>query len=253
MQYKKYFKIIIIILLINTNIGCATGKNPIDPYESYNRKIFIFNAVVDKAVIRPTAVVYKDYTPGPLQLIINNFYNNLRDFVSLGNDVLQLKAMETMQTTMRISINTVFGIFGFIDVSSSLGLQRNLNSFGNTFKTYGWKNSNYVVIPFLGSSTVRDGIGIAPDILFNPTWYIFSDWISYTNFGISLISTRANFIGIDTQIEQMSLDPYITVRDLYLQSRGYIAESQIDNTNIDELIDTESKVIDSPKRNDLGV
>ena len=157
-----------------------------------------------------------------------------------------------MQTTMRISINTVFGIFGFIDVSSSLGLQRNLNSFGDTFKAYGWKNSSYIVIPFLGSSTVRDGIGIVPDIYFNPTWYLFSDWISYTNFGLQLINTRANFIGIDTQIEQMSLDPYITIRDLYLQSRGYVAESQIDNTNIDDLIDAESQVFDSPKRDDIG-
>ncbi len=253
MHYKKYFKNITTTILISINISCATGQDPIDPYESYNRKIFFFNAVLDKTMLRPVAVVYKDYTPDPLQLIINNFYNNLRDFVSLGNDALQLNALATMQTTMRISINTVFGVFGFIDVASSLGLQRELNSFGNTFKAYGWKNSSYIVIPLLGSSTVRDGIGLVPDVFFNPTWYLFSDWISFTNFGIGLINTRSNFIGIDTQIEQMSLDPYITIRDLYMQSRGYIAESQIDNTNIDDLINTESKTLDSPRHNDLGL
>ena len=243
MPYIKHIKKIAITLLISVNISCATGNDPIDPYESYNRKIFFFNAVVDKTMIRPVAVVYKDYTPDPVQLVINNFYNNLRDFVSLGNDILQLKGMSTMQTTMRISINTVFGIVGLIDVSSSLGLQRDLNSFGNTFKAYGWKNSSYIVIPLFGSSTIRDGIGMIPDIYFNPTWYLFSDWISYTTFALQLINTRSNFIGIDTQIEQMSLDPYVTIRGLYLQSRGYVPETPDYATSIDDLIgESESSV-----------
>ncbi len=253
MKYKKYLRSLTISLLACNMLACATGNNPIDPYESYNRKMFLINGAVDKVMIRPIALTYKNYTPDPLQNIINNFYNNMRDFVSLGNDVFQLKGMSIMQTTMRISINTVFGLFGFIDVASSLGLKRELNSFGNTFKAYGWKNSSYIVLPLLGSSTIRDGVGLIPDIYFNPTWYLFSDWISYTSFGIQLIHTRSTFIGIDTQIEQMSLDPYITIRDIYMQSRGYIAESQIQDTDIDDLIDSESPVIDSPKRDDIGI
>ncbi len=226
-------------------VGCATSHNVNDPYENYNRDVFTFNMTMDKYVLRPTTVGYT-YIPEPIRNSVTNFYINLRDFVSLGNDIFQLDGMNTMQTTMRISINTAFGILGLIDVSSELGLPEYQNTFGNTMKFWGWEDSKYFLVPFLGPGTVRDQLGIAPDIYFNPLFYIISDpVISWGILGIDQLDNRSKYLGQDELLEQ-TLDPYATVRDLYLQKNGYFkyptAESSNDSesSNIDDLIDSEN-------------
>jgi phospholipid-binding lipoprotein MlaA len=223
-------KILCSLLLCGCLISCATKAStaspsttytsPIDPYENYNRNAYRMNEKLDRWMIRPVAVWYIDYIPYPLRNTIANFYNNLRDFVTLGNDVLQLEGSSAMKNFMRISINSVFGIAGLLDISTNLGLPQTKNSFGNTFKVYGWKNSHYFVIPLLGPSTVRDAIGMVPDTAFNPTWFIpYPFYISIALFGVNGINTRTQFLSFD-QILNTSVDPYITVRDVYLANIG---------------------------------
>lgn len=227
--------------------GCATSKNPNDPYENYNRPVFAFNMTVDHYILRPVTVGYT-YIPDPIREALGNFYNNLRDIVSLANDILQLDGIDTMQTTMRIAINSTFGILGLIDVASSMGLPQYTNTFGNTLKRWGWTDSNYFLIPFMGPGTVRDQVGIAPDIYFNPLFYIINDpYVSWSIFGINLLDQRSKYLGQDELLEQ-TLDPYATIRDLYLQKNGaykYATESSDSNDsneseNIDELIDEQN-------------
>lgn len=226
--------------------GCATGKNPNDPYESYNRKVFTFNMMMDHYVLRPIAVGYVNYVPDPVRYVVTNFYNNLRDFVSLGDDILQLDGMDSMQTTMRIALNSTFGLLGMIDVASSMGLPQHKNTFGNTMKRWGWTNSSYFMIPLYGPGTVRDQLGLIPDIWFNPTWYVIDDyWISGGLFAVNLIDARSKYLGQDQLLEQ-ALDPYATIRDIYLQHNGeYIYpkasnESAADSDNVDSLIAEEN-------------
>lgn len=235
--------------------GCATTKDKantegtsknqaqsqttsIDPFEKYNRNVFRMNMALDSTIIRPTTILYITYVPDPAQSITRNFFNNLRDFVALGNDILQLNGMRSLSGLMRISINSTIGIFGLIDVSSSLGLASYKNTFGNTMKVYGWKHSSYFVIPFLGPSTVRDTLGIIPDTYFNPTWVIFNnDYISVGLFAINAIDTRSKYLDTD-KLLYTSLDPYLTMRDLYLQSINEIPETPNNNdVNIDNLLD----------------
>ncbi|MDD3267191.1 MAG: VacJ family lipoprotein [Burkholderiales bacterium] len=200
--------------------GCATSSNPNDPYENYNRKVFAINMTMDEYVLRPVTVGYTSYVPEPIQYGLGNFYGNLRDFVSLGNDVLQLDGINTMQTFMRIVINSTIGIFGLIDVSTSLGLPEYKNDFGTTLKTWGWTNSSYFLVPFLGPGTVRDQLGVIPDVYFNPVfWIIHDDLISFPIFAIGQLDNRAKYLGQDELLTQ-TLDPYATVRDLYLQNKG---------------------------------
>lgn len=200
-------------------VGCASSANPNDPYEAYNRKVFEANMQMDKYVLRPITVGYT-YVPEPIRYAVGNFYSNLRDFVSLANDALQLDGINTMQTIMRISINSTFGILGLIDISSSLGLPEYKNTFGNTFKRWGWTDSHYFMVPFLGPGTVRDQLGLIPDIYFNPLFWIINDpIISWSIFGINLLDMRSSYLSQDQLLEQ-TLDPYATIRDLYLQKNG---------------------------------
>ncbi|HCY38576.1 MAG: phospholipid-binding lipoprotein MlaA [Pseudomonadota bacterium] len=238
-------KKLLIILSSSALVGCASSKNPNDPYENYNRPVFEFNMTVDHYVLRPVTVGYT-YIPDPIREALGNFYNNLRDFVSLANDILQLDGIDTMQTTMRIALNSTFGILGLIDVSSSMGLPQYTNTFGNTLKRWGWTDSSYFLVPFLGPATVRDQLGIIPDVYFNPLFYIINDpWISWSIFGINLLDQRSKYLGQDELLEQ-TLDPYATIRDLYLQKNGaykYATESNDNNTeseNIDNLISEEN-------------
>ena len=233
------------LLIVGSSLlmSCATSQNPDDPYEHYNRDVFTFNMVLDHYVLRPVAVGYT-YIPEPIRYAVSNFYNNLRDFVSLANDILQLDGTDTMQTTMRISINSTFGLLGLIDVSSSLGLPQYTNTFGNTMKVWGWQDSSYFLVPFLGPATFRDQLGIIPDVYFNPLFWIIHDpWISYSIFAINLIDQRSQYLGQDKLLTQ-TLDPYATVRDVYLQRKGaykYPSESQgSESESLDNLIDEEN-------------
>ncbi len=189
-----------------------------DNYESYNRSMFAINMQLDCSVVRPVAVWYDNYMPNPLRYTANNFFNNLRDFVSLTDDMLQFRGLLSMQTFMRIAINSTLGIFGAIDISSSLGLTVPKNSFGNTLKFYGWTNSSYFIIPLLGPSTIRDTIGLIPDIYFNPIWHLLhNNYITVLLFAMDTVDIRASYLKTDDLLE-LSFDQYLTIKDLYTQS-----------------------------------
>ena len=228
-------------------VACASSKNPNDPYEAYNRQVFNLNMKFDTYVLRPITIGYVSFAPEPIRNVIANFYNNLRDFVTLGDDILQLEGMNSMQTTMRIGLNSTFGLLGIIDVASSMGLPQHKNTFGNTMKVWGWNNSSYFMVPLYGPGTIRDELGIGVDIFFNPMWYLINDdWISGGLFGINLINMRSKYLGQDQLLEQ-SLDPYATIRDMYLQHSGeYIyptnteSKNISDSDNIDALINDEN-------------
>ncbi len=200
--------------------------------------MFHINVQIDKYAIRPTTVWYINNMPDPVQDGTSNFFDNLQDFVTLGNDILQLRGIETMQTTMRVSINSVIGLVGLIDVAASLGLPSHKNTFGNTMRRYGWENSDYFMIPILGPSTIRDTIGLVPDIYFNPTWYVLRNnvYISIGLFVIDGIDMRAKYLDTD-KLLLTSLDQYATVRDFYLQSKNQTSAPKAPDVSIDDIID----------------
>ena len=225
----------------SSDVAPSGIANP-DRLETYNRAAFKMNETLDRNAVRPTAVAYVTYVPDPVRYVLQSFFNNLRDFVTLGNDILQLQGQDSMHNVMRISINSTIGILGMIDISSSMGLKQHTNTFGKTMQTYGWTHSSYFVVPGLGPSTVRDSIGMIPDALFNPTWWIFSDpYISIGLFAVNAIDKRSKYLDYD-QILYTSIDPYTTMRDAYLQSSGEKIPTDSTNSNldIDSIIDDDS-------------
>jgi phospholipid-binding lipoprotein MlaA len=236
-----------IVILISSCATTKTVQKPIseiitknknDPYENFNRKVFLFNSYIDGYFFRPLTISYVAIIPKPIQIVVENIFTNLRDFVSLGNLILQLRLKDSVPQFMRISLNSTIGLFGIFDVAGDMGIPSQKITFGSTLKKYGWQHSTYIVTPIFGPSTIRDFLGTSPDIIFNPTWYIFyNPNISIILFLTNSIQQRAKLLGYD-QLLATSLDPYVSVRDYYLKSINDLPNESNNNNyiSIDDLI-----------------
>jgi len=204
--------------------GCATGPNPRDPYESLNRKVYSFNEGVDKAVLKPVAKGYVAVVPRLARRGVTNFFNNLGMVVTTFNDALQAKGTKVPVDFARFTTNVVFGLGGLIDVASELRIENRNEDFGQTLGYWGLRSGPYLVLPFFGPSTVRDGSGLAVDFLVSPFVYVEQDEIalSWSLFALDVIDTRANLLGAESFLEEAALDRYSFLRDTYLQRRDYL-------------------------------
>lgn len=204
--------------------GCATGPNPRDPYESLNRKVYSFNEGVDKAVLKPVAKGYVAVVPRLARRGVTNFFNNLGMVVTTFNEALQAKGTKVPVDFARFTTNVVFGLGGLIDVASELRIENRNEDFGQTLGYWGLRSGPYLVLPFFGPSTVRDGSGLAVDFLVSPFIYVEQDEIavSWSLFALDVIDTRANLLGAESFFEEAALDRYSFLRDSYLQRRDYL-------------------------------
>jgi phospholipid-binding lipoprotein MlaA len=204
-------------------VGCASlpgqGLNRQDPFETTNRRISDFNDSVDKGLLRPVAVQYQKTVPDLVQDGVRNFFGNLGDIWSTANNALQLKPMETAETGLRAAVNSVFGLYGLIDWGTRLGLQRHNADFGQTMGYWGVPSGPYVVLPVLGPSNVRDAVGVAVDIDQNIWSSVEPTAARYTGTAVRVIDKRAEFLGMDRQLDQVALDKYTFIRDAYIQRR----------------------------------
>ena len=134
-----------------------------DPWEGFNRSMYRFNYRFDKYVYLPVVNGYKTITPDVLEQGIHNFFLNLDDIVTFYNSILQLNGTKTVQTTGRFLVNTTVGLLGFIDVASKVGIPKHNEDFGQTLGYWGVGEGPYLVLPILGPSNVRDGVGLGVD------------------------------------------------------------------------------------------
>jgi phospholipid-binding lipoprotein MlaA len=209
-------------LLALTLGGCATQTNK-DPLEGLNRGIYKVNKVADEAIIKPVAGAYKAVLPTPLRSGISNFFSNLNDFVTTINDLLQFKPDKAMADGGRFIINSTFGIAGIFDWASKDGIEKRDEDFGQTLAAWGWKDSTYLMLPLLGPSTLRDTGGLVVDsVLFDPISYA-DPAPRNTLTVIKAVDRRAQYLPGSDLLDEAALDPYIFMRDAYMQRR----ESQI--------------------------
>lgn len=196
-----------------------------DPYETFNRPMFVFNDWLDKLILKPIAVFYTKITPKPLSKGLSNAYNNIDTVPTILNDVLQGNFYQAVNDSWRLGINTTIGLAGLFDVAAGMGLEpNNKQDFGLTLAQWGWVNSNYLVLPLLGPGTVRDQLSVYPNYYLTVYPYIESDNAEYGLFAGSLIVRRAEILRYQNVFEQAALDKYTFVRDAYLQRRAYLIE-----------------------------
>lgn len=199
--------------------GCATGPNPQDPFEPFNRGVYGFNETVDNAVLRPVATAYRDTLPSPVRTGVSNFFGNLGDVWSGVNSLLQLKVGDAATTLMRVAVNTVLGVGGVVDVASELGLDRHREDFGQTLGRYGVPTGPYLVLPLLGPSTVRDTAALPVDRQGDLVGEIDPTGTRNTLIVTRVIDTRANLLQASRVMEEVALDRYTFTRDAWLQKR----------------------------------
>lgn len=199
--------------------GCATN-NPQDPLQPYNRAMFRVNSDIDKVVLKPVAIGYRNVTPEPVRRGVSNFFGNLDDIWSVGNDFLQGHVTQGFNGIMRVGVNTVFGVLGLVDIATPLGLYKQPNDFGLTLARWGVGSGPYVVLPIFGPSTVRDAAGTAVDTSYGPLVNVTHDaGTRDAAVALRLISRRAALLSTTDLLDQIALDPYIFTRDAYLQRR----------------------------------
>ena len=216
-------KSILLILFLVTS-GCATTKNlsndfnPEDPYEKSNRKVFEFNNKIDKLFLRPVTDFYDSATPEFAQTSITNFFSNLDDIGISFNNFLQGNIVDSMSDITRFFINSIFGLGGFFDVASEMGLEKHSEDFGQTLGKWGAKPGPYLMLPFLGPSTTRDAFTFVGDTALAPTLSLNDSEARIGLISLDLINTYSAFTGI-ADIE--SQDQYAFLRDAYLDRRKF--------------------------------
>jgi phospholipid-binding lipoprotein MlaA len=209
--------------------GCATqrvvdGPQEInDPFEPFNRIMFNTTLAVDRAVLRPTALVYRAIFPRPIRDGVRNFLNNLDSPIIFTNDLLQGELARAKVTLVRAAVNTTIGIGGVFDVADRWGFPRHREDFGQTLATLGVGEGPYLFLPLFGPANPRDLLGYGTDMFFQPLTYVQwgdESYVPYVRYGVDLIDIRARNIETLDEIEQTSLDYYASVRSLYRQSRN---------------------------------
>jgi len=212
------------LLLILTG-GCASQPGKLtdpqsDPWEPFNRKVYAFNDGLDRALIKPIAKGYDYVMPDPPKRGIRNFFHNLKFPVTFLNLILQGRFEDSLTATGRFFMNSTAGLLGFFDVATKEGVPDPDEDFGQTLAVWGWKDSRYLVAPFLGPSTVRDLGGRAADSFVSPVTYLARQEKEYAPLILDLITLRASLLPFDKDIEEAH-DPYVLVRDAYLQHREF--------------------------------
>jgi phospholipid-binding lipoprotein MlaA len=212
------------------------AKSP-DPWEGFNRKMFSFNDAVDRHALKPVAQFYRKVTPDFVMEGVSNFFSNLGEPLTVVNLLFQGKVKSAVNDTGRFLLNTTVGVLGLFDVASHARIEHHKEDFGQTLGVWGVKPGPYLVIPFLGPSSMRDLSGRGVDYFDNPASYHISLTTRVVLYGAEGVSDRAALIPMEGIIQG---DKYLFVRDLYLQHRefevqdGKVTDSFLDDDSSDE-------------------
>ena len=232
---KKPILIIFTLILLS---GCSYQNelinDPIDPLENRNRSIYTFNENLDEAILEPAADGYDYITPKFLQKGFNNFFDNINYPVTIINQLLQGNIGESLQDTLRFTINTTIGIFGLFDPASSMGLPEHDEDFGQTLAVWGVKEGPYLMLPFFGPKTLRSLTGDLTDVLFNPLLNIDDTNLKIKTNLINILQDRSDLSTLEEELDN-SFDPYQYIKDSYIQNRKYKINNGIITEEEDEV------------------
>lgn len=196
-----------------------SGYEVYDPWEGFNRNVYEFNDVVDRYALKPVAEFYRNWTPELVRTGVTNFFSNLEEPINLLNNLFQLKGEGSLTTAGRFVFNTTFGLGGLIDVATGFGLPEQEEDFGQTLGYWGARPGPFLVLPFLGPSTVRDSSRYLVDSQVPSGYHYVESPDVYFLMGMRVVDLRARLIPAEGAL--IGEDRYRAVRNAYLQQRQY--------------------------------
>lgn len=204
--------------------GCATTptRSRVDPLEPLNRAMYAIHEPIDREVIRPAIRAYVENVPRQIRQPISNFFNNIEDFFSGVNGLLQGKPDKAGDDFGRVILNSSLGLGGLLDFASEANIPHGEEDFGQTFGHWGIPQGPYLFIPLFGPTTVRDGTGFGIRVYLSPINYINSWEAETVLFGFSYVDARAQALEAQQLVERAALDPYTFIRRSYLQRRDHL-------------------------------
>lgn len=200
--------------------GCASTsgyKNPKDPYEGFNRSMYAFNDALDRGILKPAAKGYNAVVPDTGKKMVHNFFSNIDDIFVTANDLLQLKGKQAMHDFTRVWVNTIFGVFGLFDVAHNL--EKHHEDFGQTLGYWGVGSGPYLVLPFVGPSSARDGVGWGVDSYYGLVENYPDIAVRNTLYVTDKVNQRAELLDTEAVVEDTLVDRYSFIRDAYLMHR----------------------------------
>lgn len=223
--------------------GCASvpaeDRTESDPWEPMNRSLYSFNRGLDKVTTKPLARGYEKIVPRPVRTGVTNFFKNLRTPASSINNFLQGKPERGFSELGRFVFNSTLGVGGIFDIATAGGLEAHPEDFGQTAAVWGVPDGPYVMIPLLGPSTLRDAVLFPLSVVTNPLYHYDNTSVRDKLRILRVIELRARLLPLESTLEE-SKDPYITLRESYLQNREYEiydGEPPEDDEFFDEFLD----------------
>lgn len=197
----------------------------LDPWEPMNRRVHAFNAAIDRGFMRPLARGYAKVVPAPVRAGVSNIFDNLAAPLAFGNLLLQGRPRESLETLGRFLVNTIAGVGGIFDpATKALKMHRHGADFGRTLARWGWHESRYFELPFLGPRTLRDAVGAVGDINMAPMTYIEHDRTRLALEALWLTDVRSGLLSLD-ELREAAPDEYVLTRDAWLARRRYLVEA----------------------------
>lgn len=191
-----------------------------DPWEPMNRTIYQVNTSIDKVTTKPLARGYQKIVPSPVRSGVSNFFRNLTTPRSALNNFLQGKPKRGFSELGRFLFNSSLGVGGIFDIATAGGMEEYREDFGQTAAVWGVPDGPYVMLPFLGPQTLRDALLMPLDTLSQPLYHYDNTSARDKLMVLQIIDLRQSLLTAEKLLDD-SKDPYITLRESYLQNREY--------------------------------
>jgi phospholipid-binding lipoprotein MlaA len=223
-EFARFGGSCFVLILLITATGCTSipkdQRDPRDPFEPFNRAMYTFNDGLDTILLKPVATGYDAALPGVVKTGVSNFFDNIADLPIAVNQLLQGKPQQAGNDLSRFLFNSTFGLAGLIDFAQIfLDLPRHNEDFGQTLGVWGFSTGPYVVLPLFGPRNVRDTFGLGGDIVLDPFWSLNKNRAYWGGIITRAISDRAQLLAAERVLDTAALDPYIFLRESYLQQR----------------------------------
>ena len=229
MKKNKFIYILFIVSLLGLNTGCTTlsptddtsRQISSDPLAGFNRTMYGFNKTADRYVLKPVSQSYNYVLPKPVKNSVGNFFDNLAEPLNIVNNALQGKGYRALDSTYRLVINSTIGMLGLFDVATHFKIEEAQEDLGQTFAAWGVKPGPYIMLPFLGPTNLRDGIGrIGETVVYFPNEVITndSDSAAAALTVLDIVDSRASLLSFDKVLESQ-VDQYNFIKSTFESNR----------------------------------